>query len=82
MTLTKDIIEKAIRSGHDSCIKSGCIHAQALADAIKAIHEDIGRGFQSGEKIGSPSMGIYNAAFHAGYRAAQLELEQPAGRVN
>jgi hypothetical protein len=93
--ITQEMVEEAIKTSHNECSKSaaptdnpdslphGCIHAEAMGAAIKAIAADVSRSALLGMESGDPALSVYVHAVHVGYRLRQIETETtPKERVN
>jgi hypothetical protein len=84
MTITKEQVAEAIRTGHDMCPEGTCIHAQAFSDNFPKVIIEAERAAAMGEVRGSPSLAAYYEGMHVGYRLAlivmkeELENENPA----
>ena len=82
--ITPELFQQAIAKGADPCKgEEGCIHEAAMHANVKALEAEIEKCIFYAVKEGaSPTMLVFSAGIHIGYRLAQLETEPASTTIN
>ena len=82
--ITPDLFLQALKRGAEPCEgEAGCIHEVAMTAHTKTMEGEIEKCLRYALSSGvSPSMMIFSAGIHIGYRLAQLEVAPAPATVN
>lgn len=81
--ITPDMLTEALKTAHSTCEgEGGCIHADAYDALIQGNSKDLSIFLQAAiitglELRNDPTLTLFYAGLHAGYRLRQIEESQP-----
>ena len=76
MKITKEMVVEAIKTGHDMCPATGCIHAEAFAENMELVFQQAEEASLVGARKGSPALAAYFEGMHVGFRLALISMQE------